>query len=204
LSKPGPVYIDFDDVLCETARALSGVADRLFGKGVPFEEIRFFDLKRSFNLSQEESDELSLLFHDGDLLASLLPVPGALEGVRAWRASGRELWIVTGRPPDTYAVSRDWLERYDVPFDRLVMVDKYGRGHAAEPAVPTLTVEELCAQDFELAVEDSLHMAGCLLERTTLPVVLLARPWNSAWQSLGGDGRLTRCANWAQVLASVG
>ena len=50
-------YVDFDDCLCETARALTGIAERLFGKKVLYEEIRFFNLKDSFDLDYEEVEK---------------------------------------------------------------------------------------------------------------------------------------------------
>ena len=36
-------YIDYDDCLCETARAFVEIAARLFGKHVPYEKVRFFN-----------------------------------------------------------------------------------------------------------------------------------------------------------------
>ena len=38
------IYVDYDDCLCETARAFTVIAERLFGKKVPYEEVRFFNL----------------------------------------------------------------------------------------------------------------------------------------------------------------
>lgn len=35
------IYVDFDDCLCETARSFTEIAARLFGKNVPYEEVRF-------------------------------------------------------------------------------------------------------------------------------------------------------------------
>ena len=42
------IYVDFDDCLCETARSFSGLAMEMFGKDVPYEGIRFFELDKSF------------------------------------------------------------------------------------------------------------------------------------------------------------
>ncbi len=48
---PVKIYIDFDDCLCETARYFSKLGYELFKKDVPYEDIRFFDLQKSFSLS---------------------------------------------------------------------------------------------------------------------------------------------------------
>ena len=52
------IYIDFDDVLCETARNLAVLARELFGRTVPYEAISGFDLKAAFALSEAEIDRL--------------------------------------------------------------------------------------------------------------------------------------------------
>ena len=44
------VYVDFDDVICETARDLSALAERLYAIRVPYPAIRAFDLHDAFGL----------------------------------------------------------------------------------------------------------------------------------------------------------
>ena len=48
------VYIDFDDVLCETAKYFTVLAKDLFGIVVPYEQVHFFNLQKSFNLNDEQ------------------------------------------------------------------------------------------------------------------------------------------------------
>ena len=43
------IYVDFDDCLCETARAFSKLAPEMFNKHVPYDRIHFFELDRSFD-----------------------------------------------------------------------------------------------------------------------------------------------------------
>ena len=52
------IYVDYDDCLCETARAFTGIAARLFGKNVPYEKVHFFNLQETFRLTDEEYREL--------------------------------------------------------------------------------------------------------------------------------------------------
>lgn len=58
------IYIDYDDCLCETARAFTGIAERLFGKKVPYEEVQFFNLQDSFKLTDDEYKQLCLNKYD--------------------------------------------------------------------------------------------------------------------------------------------
>ena len=52
------IYIDFDDVLCETAKNFTKIAKELFGKDVPYSEVHFFNLKKTFDLNDEQYQEL--------------------------------------------------------------------------------------------------------------------------------------------------
>ena len=52
------IYIDFDDVLCETAKNFTKIAKELFGKDVPYSEVQFFNLKKTFDLNDEQYEEL--------------------------------------------------------------------------------------------------------------------------------------------------
>ena len=49
-----PIYVDLDDVLCETARGFLGLLQREFDRRVAFEDIRDFDLGVSFGLDEIE------------------------------------------------------------------------------------------------------------------------------------------------------
>ena len=44
------IYVDFDDCLCETGRALSKLALEMFHKHVPYDRMQYFELDRSFDL----------------------------------------------------------------------------------------------------------------------------------------------------------
>jgi hypothetical protein len=45
------IYVDFDDVLCETARALVALLQSHFGRTVAFDDVISFDLAVSFGLN---------------------------------------------------------------------------------------------------------------------------------------------------------
>ena len=51
------IYIDFDDVICETAKYFTKIAKELFNIDVPYREVQFFNLQKSFDLSGEQYDE---------------------------------------------------------------------------------------------------------------------------------------------------
>jgi uncharacterized protein len=195
----GHIYVDFDDVLCETAQALLDIAHRRFGTRVRFAEIVSFDIGVSFGLTAAQEGEVMDEMHHPATIAGLPPMRGAREALAHWAAAGYEVTVVTGRPPATAAASRAWLARHRMPHRDLVMVDKYGRGHPPVPGVACLSLDELAPFGFCLGVEDSPEMAAFVARTLKARAVLFDRPWNAA--AALPDG-VTRCRGWPEVLAA--
>ena len=79
---PPPIYVDMDDVLCETARGFVSLLEREFGRRVSFDQIHDFDLGVSFGLDPVELERFFEIAHRPELLTDLDPLPGAIETVR--------------------------------------------------------------------------------------------------------------------------
>lgn len=195
-----PVYIDFDDVLCETALAFTGLLEREFGKRVAFEEIHSFNLGHSFGLDDAQLAHLMEAGHQPAFLNALTPVPGALEGLRRWADAGVEIHIVTGRPASTAPACSAWLRAHAVPAARLVFVDKYGRHLLPGGTDPTLTLDALVQLEFALAVEDAPRMADYLARHTRWPLAVIERPWNRHATIGDNSARVSRCRDWSAIL----
>jgi hypothetical protein len=197
------VYVDLDDVLCETARMLAGLALREFGQAVRFEHIRDFNLMESFSLNVEQYGHLMALAHAPDVLAALDAVPGATEAVRGWIQRGTPVTVVTGRPPSAAAATRAWLQRHGLERPELVFVDKYGRHADSVARGECMTLPQIVGRRrFRLAVEDEPRTAGFLLKSLDAPVALLERPWNEgAALPRAGGRRIVRCRDWAEIVA---
>ena len=78
------VYIDFDDVLCETAKYFTVLAKDLFGIVVPYEQVHFFNLQKSFNLNDEQYDKLMAAGHLPENLLAYEETPGASATINKW------------------------------------------------------------------------------------------------------------------------
>jgi uncharacterized HAD superfamily protein len=196
-----PIYVDLDDVLSETIEPLIALLDEHFGRSVSLEQVRDFDLTRSFGLEPEELDELLQRAHEPEQLASFVPKPGAAQTLAAWTRRGHGVSIMTGRPPKTAAASRQWLRRHAMPHERFACVDKYGRPDLGTSQEPCLGLDRLGDFGFVLAVEDSAAMALHLAEHCRVTVALIDRPWN---RDLGAPPRrisqhIVRCHGWSEV-----
>lgn len=198
---PMRFYIDIDDVLCETAATLCGLAERTFGKGVPYEKVQQFDLQRVFRLTDEEMARFMVLSHEPDCLRSYPETPGATAGVRALRAAGHTVEFVTGRPPSAHAATRDWLDAVGLGDIPVTYVDKYGRFSRQTADAPhAITLPELLARRYDVAIDDSPVVLPHLASWTDTHVLVMDRPWNADFILAPN---MTRVRGWAAILAAV-
>jgi uncharacterized protein len=196
------IYVDLDDVLCETGRELSRLARRLHGRSVDFDEMTSFDLGLAFGLNPDELAAFMTSANAPDLLANLEPMEGAVEVLTEWHRLGYEVHVVTGRPPITARASKQWLERHDIPHSSIIFVDKYGRGDSSHGHIPLGSLSDI---GFCFAVEDSPSFVRYLSERLGIFVAMLDRPWNRAcsFESKIAPG-VKRCFNWRDVMETFG
>ena len=188
------IYVDFDDVLCETARSLCQLCARLFDRPpVAYENIHAFNLRESFSLNDAEYEILMEAAHTDAEILAYSPTPNAADTLRSWQAAGLATSIVTGRPPSTRKASLAWLRKHNFPELPLVFVDKYNR-HATLPGETEkpLSLEEFNALHFDVAIEDAPAAIALLEQRPNCRVIVFARPWN---QSCTHE----RLANWREI-----
>jgi len=193
------VYVDFDDVLCETAQAFLDIVEREFGRRYAFEDIRFFNLEKSFELNREEYDYLMGLIHDPQVLRVMEPMQGVEGVLKTWSREGVQIAIVTGRPPETEPVCHEWLEQRGFPYDHLLFVDKYGRASSQEVDVEVVVPQTLKGMGFSMAVEDAPAMIEFLIGETDIPLAVLDRPWNQSLDLSGAGRQVVRCKDWFAV-----
>ena len=197
MTRPLAIYVDIDDVLARTIEGLVRLLYERTGRRVPVGDIRHFDLRKPFGLSEHEHESFMEAAHEPAVLGALAPYPGCGPVLRGWSEAGYAVEIVTGRPPAALDVSRRWLERLELPHDSLESVDKYGRHPEATP------LDDLGARRFALAVEDSLTMAEFLVARTGTPVVLVDQPWNRDFSEVSPEiaAQITRVSSWTEIAA---
>lgn len=196
------IYVDFDDVLCETARALCDLARDLFGLRVRYEEIRWFDLRRSFDLDAVQYERLMDRAHQDDVILGYAATPGAVGALARWHHSDHEVSIVTGRPAAARDVSQRWLDCQGVGGVPLVFVDKYRREPPPPPgAARALTRDELREMPFDVAIEDAPTVLDWLAIQTPARVLVFDRPWNRGYTP--PRGQVTRVYDWSDVTRIV-
>ena len=201
-------YVDFDDCLCETGRAFSVIAERLFGKVVPYEEIRFFNLQDSFELNDEDYAKMMIEAHRPEILLSYEEAPGASKVLNEWIDEGHEVFIITGRPADSYEASRKWLDEHGLERVKFYCLNKYGREFFGTEN-PTLLdslrkrgdfnleLDDYYKMQFDYAIEDSPMAFKFFDHLPDLKVMVYDRPWNRECELPSSN--YSRCIDWNQI-----
>ncbi len=195
------IYVDYDDCLCETARNFSDLAVEMFGKNVPYEKIRYFELDKSFDLNEEQFVQFMSKGHEPDVLLSYEETPGASEVINEWLSQGHDVSIITGRPFSSYEPSRQWLDRHGLKDVKLYCLNKYGRDGFIKDSDFSLELEDYYRMKFDVAVEDSPKAFRFFDHLPDLKVMVYDRPWNREC-GLPGDNYI-RCAGWELIRQNV-
>lgn len=191
------IYVDFDDCLCESARFFARLAVEMFGKKVPYEDIKYFDLDRSFDLNEEEFEQLMVRGHQPELLLSYEETPGASDVINEWIARGHNVSIITGRPVSSYEPSRMWLDDHGLAGVSLYCLNKYGRDWFNKDNDFCLELDDYYKMRFDYAVEDSPRAFKHFAHIPDLKVLVYDRPWNRECELPGENYR--RFFDWESI-----
>ncbi|MEE3468202.1 MAG: 2-dehydropantoate 2-reductase [Eubacterium sp.] len=191
------IYVDYDDCLCETARRFSLLVAELFEVDVPYEKIRYFDLQRSFALTEDQYEYLMTEGHKPEVLLSYEETPGAVEIVNSWVDSGHTVSIITGRPYSAFEASRAWLDRHGLDRVKLYCLNKYGRDAFIKDSEFSLEIEDYKKMPFDFAVEDSPSAFHFFDHLPDLKVMVYDRPWNQNCEFPTAGFR--RCYDWETI-----
>lgn len=195
------IYVDFDDCLCETARGFVDIATRLFGKNVPYEQVKFFNLQQSFGLTDEEYEQLMLEGHRPEILLGYEETPGASTVINELLDKGHEVMIITGRPASAYEPSRQWLDQHGLERVKLFCLNKYGRDSFIKNSEFNMELEDYYKIKFDYAIEDSPMAFKFFDHLPELKVMVFDRPWNHEHE-LPGDN-FTRCTSWDMIRGKI-
>ncbi len=195
------IYVDYDDCLCETAKHFSHLAEEMFDIHVPYEDIRYFDLDRSFDLDDDQFERFMIRGHEPEVLLSYEETPGACAAVKEWMAKGHEVSIITGRPFSAFEASRKWLDDHGLKDVRLYCLNKYGSNSFIKNSDFSLELEDYYKMGFDYAVEDSPKAFKFFEHLPDLRVLVFDRPWNR--DCVFPNGNFTRCFDWKDIRSII-
>ncbi len=196
------IYVDFDDCLCETGKAFSRLVFEMYGKQVPYEEMNFFNLQKSFALTDEEYDNLLVKGHEAEVLLSIEETPGAASVINEWLDRGHQVSVITGRPFNAFEASRQWLDTHGFERVKLFCLNKYGRENFLKGSDFSLELEDYLKMHFDYAIEDSTSAFKFFDHLPDLNVLVIDRPWNR--EAVFPNDYYRRVYDWETIREIVG
>ena len=191
------VYVDFDDCLCETARHFCVLVKELYGRDIPYEKVEYFNLQKSFSLTEEQYKNMMIRAHKPEVLLSYEETPGAVKTINSWIDGGHDVKIITGRPASAYEASREWLNRHGLERVPLFCLNKYGRESFVKGSSFNLELEDFYKMHFDFAVEDSPAAFKFFDPMPDLKVMVFDRPWNQ--NCVFPSQNYKRCTDWKMI-----
>lgn len=165
-----PFAVDIDDVLAKFAEAVHKALTARYPLVKPVAQWNSFLWA---DVNSIPYDDFVQLMIDDNLLATCLPVPGAVRAMQRIRESGTALVLITARGyhPQGYELTHDWLQHHKIPFDDLIIVPKgMSKAQASIGKYP---------KGFSYMIDDNAenldHMRNAGLVNNT---VLIDQPWN--------------------------
>ncbi len=192
------IYIDLDDVACETCHSLAEHARRHFARDVTAESMFDYDLRKSFAFDEETYRRYMRSFHDTQLL-DIPETPEACRVIAQWAEDGLDPAIVTGRPTYSSADTRAWLDAHGLGGIRVLHVDKYAKlfNPSDDPLITPFPA--LKDMDVRFAVEDAPNAIRMIVETRLCPFALFTRPWNRHYVPPATDLPNYRVGHWTEI-----
>ncbi len=192
------IYVDLDDVACETCDRLAYFARLHFDRDVTVESMVDYDLRKSFNFDEETYRRYMKQFHATELL-DIPETPDACEVIRRWATDGLDPVIVTGRPTYSNAVTLDWLTHHGLGGIRVLHVDKYAKlfNESEDPLITPFPA--LCEMDVQFAIDDAPNAIRMISETRLCPYAIFTRPWNRKFEPPESNLLKFRVSHWREI-----
>ena len=114
--------------------------------------------------------------NEGDTYADVLPIPGAIEKIRAFKASGHHIILYTARHMKTCqgnlglvaarvgGLTLDWLKRHQIPYDEIYFGKPWADIYIDDNAFRFQTWDEIDSDGSNLPVSNEKRQASKLTE----------------------------------------
>ncbi len=198
---PLTIALDRDDVLIDLNTGLQKFHNHHFGTNLGLEDIHTFDLSEVWRCTPEEAVERVRVFYKSQYYKDLVPLDGAVEGVKRLKDKGHKLVIVTSTHESALEAMYDSLaQHYPGCFNRedIYLTHTFG-GSGKKRTKP-----EICAEiGARTLVDDHVgNLQGC--RERDVHGILMRRPWNRTFSAeiLSAEG-IIPVESWQEVVEQI-
>ena len=159
------IGVDIDGVLADSLSLWVSELNRYFKKSKDLEQMRLMDICKTYEVSEEELSEF-LALRGRHLMSLPAPIAGASRYLsKIKKQHQHDIFIVTARDERYRRETTDWLHKFNMPFDELLLLGSHEK-------------KEAClSRNLNVFVEDTLEI-GVKVSSAGVPVLLMDAPYN--------------------------
>jgi hypothetical protein len=178
------IGVDIDGVLADSLSLWIRELNRFFKKNKRIEEIRLFDICRTYEVTPNELSGF-LACRGSYLMSQPEPIAGASHYLGKIKKH-HDIYIVTARDERYGQETREWLDKFSLPYDELLLLGSHEK-------------KEAClSRNLSVLVEDTLEI-GVKVSAAGVPVLLMDAPYNQGVL----PGQIYRAHSWVDVYRTI-
>lgn len=174
------IGVDIDGVIANTFPLLVNELNTFFQKKLSYNDVANYNISKVFNLKNKQLYDF--IEKKGNLLVEASqPMPGAVDCLNNCKHNFY-LALVSARMEKFRIQTEEWLQRYHIPWDKLVLLGSHDKA-------------DTCIDlKLDIFIEDSLQNAIQISARG-IPVILFDAPYNK------GDlpNLVQRFCSWTEI-----
>ena len=177
------VISNFDDVLLKEYLKHD---KELRGTGI-IHNAHYYITKGMFDWTKEENDDF-YCSNIERIAKSLKPLNNAKQIIDKLKQEGNEIYIISSRDNGEYTNPREmtveWLEKYDIKYDKLILTDKYEKGRGCKE------------NQIDIMIEDTIKNCEDI-EGNGVKCLIMDTRYNKE------DIRFKRVKNWKEIYSRI-
>ena len=143
-------------------------------------------IRKMFDWSEDEERS----YYKGNIeriAQDFVPIKDCSKYIKELRQDGHLIFIISGRNngeySDPYTMTTEWLKKYDIEYDKLILTNAYKHQEKAD----------YCKQNnIDIMIDDSIHVCEKCLENN-IDCILFETPYNKK------EIRFKRICNWKEL-----
>lgn len=188
------IAIDIDEVTADFISYFIYFHNLMYKTEITKEKVYDYYLHQVFDIDKDEMRVRFLEFQSFHLLERILPVEGAIEGIKKLAKRGYEIHFVTARPQTIEKETLTWFRKNFKNFDFPIHFTH------ADSSQPKKKKSEICKEiGTKILIDDNLYF-GYECAENGITVYLMDAPWNQR-DSLPEN--IIRVKSWKDILEKI-
>ncbi len=125
-------------------------------------------------------------------MSTVKPYKESINIINKLKRQGHKIFIVTKRPVSFTGITKAWLDKNNIKFDKLVLTGDADKGDFARQLKLDFFIDDR---------EDNLYELYSSKARWKKGLVLMSRPWNE--DNYIDTNKFTRIKDWSEVFRMV-